>query len=108
MSKISKQMGNEKGDLEIMKKSFLPCAFHGAVRDIIFRVCYLQISTFLHNRYLTNYRFYDERKRVNNLFFATIIATLISQPFDVCFVKIASQRSLKYENPLKVAGQIWR
>ncbi len=91
-----------------MRKSFFPCAFFGVIRDIIFRVSYLQISTFLHNQQLTTTRFFDQRKRVNNLFFATIVATLISQPFDVCFVKIASQRTLKYENPLKVAGQIWR
>lgn len=106
MSKISKQMGNEKGDLAIMKRSFLPCAFFGVVRDIIFRLSYVEISSYLHNRYLANSRFYDERKRVNNLFFAVIISTLISQPFDVCFVKIASQRTLVYENIFKTPFQI--
>jgi len=30
------------------------------------------------------------------LFVAVIASTLISQPFDVCFVKAASQRSLKF------------
>lgn len=80
-----------------MKKSFLPCAFFGVIRDLIFRASYLYISTTLHNQYLTNSQFFDERKRVNNLFIATIISTLISQPFDVCFVKTASQRSFKYQ-----------
>lgn len=43
---------------------------------------------------------------MNNLFFAVIVSTIISQPFDVCFVKIASQRSLVYENIFKVPFQI--
>lgn len=40
------------------------------------------------------------------MFFSTIIATLISQPLDVCFVKIASQRQLKYTNVLKIPMDI--
>jgi len=55
---------------------------------------------------MANSRFYDERKRVNNLFAATIIATFLSQPFDVLFVKTASQRSFKYENFLQIPKQI--
>lgn len=89
-----------------MKKSFLPCAGFGVLRDVIFRASYVYISTALHKKYLSNSRFYDERKRVNNLFISSIAATLISQPFDVCFVKAASQRSLKYSNILKIPGQI--
>jgi hypothetical protein len=101
-------MGNVSGDFEIMKKSFLPCVFFGILRDIIFRTSYFEISSYLHNKYLANSRFYDERKRVNNLFASTIIATIISQPFDVCFVKTASQRSTKYTNILQIPGQIVR
>lgn len=89
-----------------MKKSFLPCAGFGVLRDVIFRNSYVFISSSLHKKYLNNARFYDERKRVNTLFISSIIATLISQPFDVCFVKTASQRSLKYSNILKIPAQI--
>lgn len=108
MSKISKQMGNSKGDMEIMKKSFLPCAIFGIIRDIIFRTSYLSLSSYLHAKFLASSRVYDESKRVNNLFAAVIVATIISQPFDVMFVKTASQRSLKFENIFKIPGQIYR
>lgn len=91
-----------------MKKSFLPCAFYGILRDVLFRTTYVHLSTYFHNRYLSNSRFYDERKRVNNLFTAVIVATIISQPLEVCFVKAASQRSLKFENVFKIPGQIYR
>lgn len=36
--------------------------------------------------------------------FASVIAsTIISQPFEVCFVKLASQRQLKYTNLVRTA-----
>lgn len=106
MSKISKQMGNPKGDLDIMKKSFLPCSVFGVLRDITYRKSYLEISSYFHKKYMANSRFYDERKRMNNLFFASILATIISQPFDVLFVKTASQRMIKYMNILEIPKQI--
>jgi hypothetical protein len=37
-----------------------------------------------------------------------IISTLLSQPLDVCFVKMASQRSLHYQNPIQTIAQIWK
>jgi hypothetical protein len=40
------------------------------------------------------------------MFAATILSTVVSQPFEVCFVKAASQRSLKYENIIKIPSQI--
>jgi hypothetical protein len=89
-----------------MKRSFLPCAFFGIVRDIIFRYSYVEISSFLYKRYLSSTRFYDERKRINSMFAAAILSTVVSQPFEVCFVKAASQRSLKYENIIKIPSQI--
>lgn len=89
-----------------MKRSFMPCAVFGILRDVIFRTSYVYISSYFHKRYLSSSRFYDERKRINNVFLAVIIATVISQPFDVCFVKTASQRSLKYENVFKIPKQI--
>ena len=101
MSKISKQMGNEKGDLNIMKKSFGICALHGVLRDLTFRSFYVGISTYLHQKYLTNSKFFDERIKINNIFISIIAATIVSQPFEVCFIKVASQRSLKYTNFFK-------
>lgn len=59
MSKISKQMGNQKGDFNIMKKSFGICAMYGVLRDITFRTLYVNISSFLHKKYLSNSKFYD-------------------------------------------------
>jgi hypothetical protein len=35
-----------------------------------------------------------------------ILATIISQPFEICFVKVASQRQLKYRNLFKILYQI--
>lgn len=55
---------------------------------------------------MANSRFFDERKRVNNIFISVIAATIMSQPFEVCFVKAASQRELVYSNILKIPGQI--
>lgn len=101
-------MGNEKGDMSIMKKSFLPCAFFGILRDVVFRTSYVALSSYFHKIYLANSRFYDERKRVNNLFLSTIIATVISHPFDVCFVKAASQRIYNYTGILETPKQIIR
>lgn len=85
----------------------MPCAFFGILRDVIFRTSYVYMSSQLHKKYLTNSRFFDERKRINNLFISVIAATIISQPFDVCFVKAASQRSLKYENIFTIPKQIF-
>ncbi len=40
------------------------------------------------------------------MFFATVIATIISHPLEVCFTKIASQRQLKYTNIFKTPYEI--
>lgn len=106
MSKISKQMGNIKGDFDIMKKSFGVCAFYGVLRDVTFRTLYVDLSTRMHKEYMSTSKFYDERKRVNNIFISVILATLVSQPFEVCFVKAASQRSLKYRTLVDLPKQI--
>lgn len=108
MSKISKQMGNLKGDFEIMKKTFGVCAAYGVLRDIVFRTIYVRLSSYLHQKYLTNAKFYDERTKVNNIFMSAIAATIVSQPFEVCFIKAASQRSLKYRSVLEIPGKIIR
>lgn len=62
----------------------------------------------MHKKYLANSKFYDERTRVNNLFLSVIAATIVSQPFEVCFVKAASQRSFKYDGVLSIPGKIFR
>ena len=41
MTKVSKQMGNPKADMSIIKKSFGVCAFYGILRDLSFRLLYV-------------------------------------------------------------------
>ena len=65
-------MGNKQGDIEIMKKAFGICAFYGIMRDVLFRTLYVKLSSFLHQRYIANSKFYDERARINNVFFSVI------------------------------------
>lgn len=108
MSKISKQMANEKGDLSIMKKSFGICAVYGAIRDVLFRTTYVSLSSYLHKTYLSNPKTYDERIRINIIFLSVIVSTLISQPFEVLFVKAASQRIFHYNKILQMPAQIMR
>lgn len=92
MSKINKQMGNEKSNLSLMKKGFFPCSIYGILRDAVYRVSYMNLSSYYYNKYLATSQFKDEVKRFNFLFTSVIVATIISQPFEVCFVKVASQR----------------
>ena len=99
-------MGNSKGDMQIMKKTFGICAFYGITRDVLFRTLYVKFSSLLHQRYLANSKFYDERIRINNVFFSVVVATFISQPLEVCFIKAASQRSLKYDKVLFLPAKI--
>jgi hypothetical protein len=98
-------MANEKGDLDLMKKSFLPCTFFGTLRDIVYRFSTIFLTTKLQQ---PNVSFADRRKDVNYLFMTIIISTLISQPFEVCYIKMASQRSYHYRNPIQAVRQIWK
>lgn len=74
-------MGNSKGDMDIMKKTFGVCAVYGVLRDLTFRTLYVELSTRLHREYMATSRFFDQRKRVNNIFLSVILATIVSQPF---------------------------
>ena len=49
---------------------------------------------------------FDNDIKINNMFISAIAATIISQPLEVCFVKIASQRQLKYTNFVQTAIEV--
>ena len=46
---------------------------------------------------------FDNDLKINNMFISVIASTILSQPLEVCFVKIASQRQLKYTNLVRTA-----
>jgi hypothetical protein len=105
MMKISKQMANKSADLSIMKSTFGVAAVYGVARDVAFRGGFFFLVDYLNKKLLHNNKF-DEGRKLNNMFFATILATIISQPLEVCFVKVASQRQKKYTNLFTIPIEI--
>ena len=100
MMKISKQMANKEADLTIMRKTVGVAMGYGILRDITYRGSFLKIFEKMNQKFLEGTKF-DHSTRVNNMFISVIGATLISHPFEVVFIKIASQRQLKYTNFFK-------
>lgn len=97
MMKISKQMANKSADLEIMKKTVGVAAMYAVARDIMYRGSFFYIIDEFNKKFLHQDKF-DEGRKLNNMFFSTVLATFISQPLEVCFIKIASQRQKRYTN----------
>lgn len=84
-----------------MRKTCVPAAFFGILRDLTYRSSFFILFQKLNAKLMEGTKF-DEGVRLNNMFGSVIISTLISQPFEVIFTKIASQRQLKYTNILKL------
>lgn len=105
MMKISKQMANKNGDLGIMRKTFGVATISAILRDLTYRGSFMLLLTKLNEKFLQGTKF-DQGGKINHMFVSTIIATIISQPLEVIFVKIASQRQLKYTNLFKTPVEI--
>ena len=84
-----------------MRKTFAPAAFFGILRDLTYRGSFFILFQKLNAKFMDGTK-YDEGVRLNNMFGSVIVSTLISQPLEVIFTKIASQRQLKYTNIFKL------
>lgn len=80
-----------------MKKTVGPAMCYGVFRDITYRAAFFEIYQKMNKKYLEGTKF-DHSTKVNNMFISVILSTLVSQPLEVIFTKIASQRQLKYTN----------
>lgn len=103
--KISKQMANKSADLTVMVKSFPWATLAAVLRDLTYRGSFMLLFNKLNGEYLEGGKF-DNETKLNNMFFSVIGSTIISQPLEVCFIKTASQRQLKYGNLISTAVNV--
>ncbi len=103
--KISKQMANKSADLTIMRKSFGWATLTSILRDFSYRGSFMLIFKKLNDKFLEGGKF-DNGIKINNMFASVLAATIISHPLEVIFIKIASQRQMKYTNILQTALEI--
>lgn len=95
LSKVSTQMGNSKGDFAIMKKVFPMACMYAIMRDLVCRGSYMLLVQEFFNRNSILIK-QDPNQKNNFYYISALIGTILSQPFDLVFTKLASQRSLKY------------
>ena len=96
MSKISTQMGNDSMDLSLIRRT-LPSAFAFAfARDLVFRGTFINLYKPLLD-YYKGWINQDRGNRFHLAYLSAILASLCSHPLDVFFVKLASQRSYRYQ-----------
>lgn len=105
MMKISKQMANKSADLSIMMRSFGWATMSAVMRDLTYRGSFMLIFNKLNERFLEKGKF-DHGIKLNNMFLSVIASTILSHPLEVIFIKTASQRQLKYTNPIRTAIEI--
>lgn len=107
ISKISTQMG-KPNDFNLMKLAYRNCLPLGLCRDLIYRSVFAAgVQRSLRHQQLTSGKFNEAEHRSNIMLFS-MIGAFLSHPFDVLFTKLASQRYIKYLNPVEAVQMVWK
>lgn len=96
ISKINSQMGHKSTDMGLIKIAYRNCLPVAMLRDVVLRSVIVEGMKLYNARHKYDPQQIKSHNETSGLLGVCMIATFLSNPFDVLVTKIASQRYIKY------------